>query len=165
MSDFQYLPRPKRTTVWISTRSLEGWKPLTTGCSTVDQTTLIAYISLMPWPIIKPFHSMKVKTLRIFLVYDKSSYWLYYPILGMQMFLTRFSQKWFLCAHTESKKICFELDQIWDNIYYTNTPHFYSKCGLRFALAQSIKYFWFCVGPLGTQKPFLGEPCQKQFHT
>ena len=54
---------------------------------------------------------MKVKTGRFFLVYDKSSYWLYYPILGMELFLTRFSQKWFLCAHrphTESKK-CYAL--------------------------------------------------------
>ena len=54
---------------------------------------LIAHISLMPGPIIKQFDSMKVKTGRIFLVYDKSSYWLYYPILGMKMFLTRFYQK------------------------------------------------------------------------
>ena len=78
-----------------------------TGCPAVDRTTLIAPISLMPGPIIKPFDSMKVKMLRIFLVYDKSSYWLYYPILGMKLFLTRFSQKWFLCAHrphTISKK-------------------------------------------------------------
>ena len=37
-----------------------------TGCPAVDVTTLIAHISLMPGPIIKPFHSMKVKTLRIF---------------------------------------------------------------------------------------------------
>ena len=64
-----------------------------TGCPAVDRTTLIAHISLMPGPIMKPFDSMKVKTGRIFLVYDKSSYWLYYPILGMKMFLTRFSQK------------------------------------------------------------------------
>ena len=50
----------------------------------------------MPGPTIKPFDSMKVKTVIIFLVYDMSSYWLYYPILGMKMFLTRFSPKWFL---------------------------------------------------------------------
>ena len=49
----------------------------TTGCPAVDQTTLIAHISLMPGPIIKPFDSMKVKTGNFFLVYDKSSYWLY----------------------------------------------------------------------------------------
>ena len=42
---------------------------------------------------------MKVKTVRIFLVYDKSSYWLYYPILGMKQFMTRFFKKWFVCAH------------------------------------------------------------------
>ena len=71
----------------------------TTGFPKVGVTPLIAHISLMPGPITKPFDSMKVKTGRIFLVYDKSSYWLYYPILGMKMFLTRFSQKWFLCAH------------------------------------------------------------------
>ena len=82
-----------------------------TGCPTVRVSTLIAHISLIPGPIIKPFDSMKVKTGRIFLVYDKSSYWLYYPILGMKMFLTRFSQKWFLCAHTEQKNLCIELEQ------------------------------------------------------
>jgi len=64
-----------------------------TGCSTVRVSTLIAHISLMTGPIIKPFHSMNVKSLRIFLVYDMSSYWLYYPTLAMTMFLTRFSQK------------------------------------------------------------------------
>ena len=64
---------------------------VTTGCSTVDQTTSIAHISLMPGPIIEPFHSMNVKTGRIFLVYDKSSYWLYYPILGMKMLLAKYS--------------------------------------------------------------------------
>ena len=31
---------------------------INTGCSTVDDTTLIAHISLMPGPIIKPFNSM-----------------------------------------------------------------------------------------------------------
>ena len=70
---------------------------------------------------------MKVKTVRIFLVYDKSSYWLYYPILGMKLFLTSFSQKWFLhteSAHTESKKLCFELEQIRDHIYFSNAPPF-----------------------------------------
>ena len=77
---------------------------ISTGCPAVDVTTLIAHISLMPGPIIKPFDSMKVKTGWIFLVYDKSSYWLYYPILGMEMFLTRFSQKWFLCAHRPHKE-------------------------------------------------------------
>ena len=70
------------------------------------------------------------------------------------------------CVPTQNQIfLCFELEQIWDHIYYTNAPHFYSKCGLGFALAQSIKKIWFCVGPVGTQKPFLGEPCQKQFHT
>ena len=75
-----------------------------TGCPAVDDTTLIAYISLMPGPIIILFHSMKVQTVRIFLVYDKSSYWLYYPILGMKLFLTSFSQKWKVhmkSAHTK----------------------------------------------------------------
>ena len=67
------------------------WQP--TGCPAVDVTTLIAHISLLPGPIIKPFHSMKVKMIRISLVYDKSSYRLYYPISGMNLFLTRFSQK------------------------------------------------------------------------
>ena len=33
---------------------------------------------------------MKVKTLRIFLVYDKASYWLYYHILGMKLFFDKF---------------------------------------------------------------------------
>ena len=42
-------------------------------------TPLIAHISSMPGPIKKPFDSMKDKTGRIFLVYDKSSYCLYYP--------------------------------------------------------------------------------------
>ena len=48
-----------------------------TGCPAVDRTTLIAHISVMPGPIIKPFDIMKVKTGRIVLVYDKSSYWLF----------------------------------------------------------------------------------------
>ena len=77
----------------------------TTGCSTVRVSTLIAHISLMSGPIIKPFDSMKVKTVRIFLVYDMSSYWLYYPILGLKMFLTSFSQMWFLCAHRPNRRI------------------------------------------------------------
>ena len=76
-----------------------------TGCSTVRVSTLIAHISLMSGPIIKPFDSMKVKTVRIFLVYDMSSYWLYYPILGLKMFLTSFSQMWFLCAHRPNRRI------------------------------------------------------------
>ena len=62
---------------------------------------VIAHISVVPGPIIKPLDSMKVKTGRIFLVYDKASYWLYYHILCMKMFFTRFSQKWFMCAHSE----------------------------------------------------------------
>ena len=37
--------------------------------------------------------------------------------------------------------ICFELEQIQDHIYYKNGGHLYSKCGLRFALTQSIKKF------------------------
>ena len=45
-------------------------------------TPLIAHISLMPGPIIKPFDSMKVKTGRIFLVYDKSSYWLHFFVFS-----------------------------------------------------------------------------------
>ena len=118
-----------------------------TGCPTVDVSTLISHISLMPGPIIKPFHSMKVKTVRIFLVYDMSSYWLYYPILGMNMFLTRFSQKR-KSAHQKCPHIiiflCLELEQIRDHIYYTNSPHLYSKCGLRFAPTQSIKKFILC---------------------
>ena len=36
---------------------------------------------------------------------------------------------------------CFELEQIWDNFYYRNVQFFYCKCGLRFALAQSIAEF------------------------
>ena len=71
----------------------------------VRVSTLNTHISLMPEPIIKPFDSMKVKTVRIFLVYDKSSYWLYYPILGLKMFLTSFSQMWFLCAHRPNRRI------------------------------------------------------------
>ena len=43
------------------------------------------------------------------------------------MFLTRFLQKWFLCANTEPHRIkiqlCFELEQIWDHIYYRNGGH------------------------------------------
>ena len=58
--------------------------------------------------------------------------------------------------------LCLELEQIRDYIYYTNAPHFYSKCDLRFALAQSIAKLGFWVG---TQKPFQGEPCQICFWT
>ena len=43
-----------------------------------------------------------------------------------------------VCPH-RIKKICFELEQIRDHNYYKNASHFYSKCGLRFALAESIK--------------------------
>ena len=44
------------------------------------------------------------------------------------------SQKWFLCAHTESQNfLCFELQQIRAHIYYSNGGHLYSKCGLGFA--------------------------------
>ena len=39
--------------------------------------------------------------------------------------------------------LSFELQQIWDHFYYTNAPQLYSKCGLRFAVAQCI------VGPRG----------------
>ena len=120
---------------------------------------------MIPW---------KLRQLEFFLVYDKSSYWLYYPILGMMMFLTRFSQKWkvhlnnffgvwyvkllailpyfryenvfdkvlpdmvSMCPHRINFFLCFELEQIRDHIYYTNATHLYSKCGRRFALAQSI---------------------------
>ena len=59
---------------------------------------------------------MKVKTGWIFLVYDKSSYWLYYPILGMKLFLTRFSQKWFLCAHRPHTKLKNKKnDSVWEH--------------------------------------------------
>ena len=40
--------------------------------------------------------------------------------------------------------LCFELEQIGDHIYYTNGGYSYSKCGLGFALAQSIKKFILC---------------------
>ena len=33
---------------------------------------------------------------------------------------------------------CFELEQIRDHFYYRNGQFFYCKCGLGFALAQSI---------------------------
>ena len=128
-------------------------------------TPLIAHIYLMPGPIIKPFHSMKVKTVRIFLVYDMSSYWLYYPILGMNMFLTRFSQKR-KSAHQKCPHIiiflCLELEQIRDHIYYTNSPHLYSKCGLRFALARSITKI-FCVGTFHVHFSFSGRTLSKTF--
>ena len=42
-----------------------------TGFPEVGVTPLIAHISLMPGPITKSFDSMKVKTGRFFLVYDK----------------------------------------------------------------------------------------------
>ena len=45
-----------------------------TGFPEVGVTPLIAHISLMPGLIIKPFDVMKVKMIRIFLVYDKLSY-------------------------------------------------------------------------------------------
>ena len=61
----------------------------TSGCPTVRASTLIAHISLIPGPIIKPFDSMKVKASGFFLVYGKSSYWLYYPILGMKLFFDK----------------------------------------------------------------------------
>ena len=35
----------------------------------------------------------------------------------------------------------FELVKIWDHFYYTNAPHFYSKSGLRFAVARCIATF------------------------
>ena len=54
----------------------------TTGFPEVGVTPLIAHISLMPGPITKPFDSMKVKTGRIFLVYDKSSYWLHFFVFS-----------------------------------------------------------------------------------
>merc|ERR1719507_1665072 len=66
----------------------------TTGFPEVGVTPLIAHVSLMPGPITEPFDSMKLKTGRVFLVYDGSSYWLYYPVLGMTVFLTGFSRKW-----------------------------------------------------------------------
>ena len=119
-----------------------------TGCPAVDDTTLIAHISLMPGPIIKPFHSMKVKTVRIFLVYDMSNYWLYYPILGMKMFLTRFSQKRKSAHEKCPDRIIFFM--LWaranrrPHLLY-KYPHLYCKCGLRFALAQRIIFFLFCV--------------------
>ena len=67
MNDGHQFPRASERTA--------GWQCSgeDTGCPAVDRTTLIAPISLMPGPIIKPFDSMKVKTGRIFLVYDKSS--------------------------------------------------------------------------------------------
>ena len=49
-----------------------------------------------------------------------------------------------------------------NTLKWINGGHLYSKCGLRFALAQSIAKLGFCVG---TQKLFLGEPCQKHFWT
>ena len=70
------------------------------------------------------------------------------------------------CVPTQNQIfLCFELEQIWDHIYYTNAPLFYSESGLRFALAQSIKNLILCGACLGTQKPFLGDPCQKLFPT
>ena len=62
------------------------------------------------------------------------------------------------CVPTIAIMLCFELEQIRDYICHINAPHFYSKCDLGFALAQSIAILGFWVG---TQKPFLGEPCQK----
>ena len=50
------------------------WNYVCTGCPAVDVTTLIAHNFLMPGPIIKQFHSIKVKTVRIFLVYDIGFY-------------------------------------------------------------------------------------------
>ena len=58
--------------------------------------------------------------------------------------------------------LCFELEQIGAHIYNINGGHLYSKCELRFALSQSIAILGFRVG---TQKPFLGEPCQNCFRT
>ena len=61
--------------------------------------------------------------------------------------------------------LCLELEQIGDHIYYTNGGYLYSKCGLRFALAQSINFFYSVWALFMCTFPFLGEPCQKHFHT
>ena len=46
-----------------------GFRGSTTGCLAVGVTTLILNNFLISGPIIKPFNSMKVKTIRICLVY------------------------------------------------------------------------------------------------
>ena len=88
-------------------------------------------------------------------------------ILSPKTVLRRFSQKWFLWAHPESKFfqifLCFELEQIWDHINYTNAPHFYRKCDLRFALAQSIAEFWFCVVLCGHTETISAKTLSKTF--
>ena len=47
-----------------------------------------------------------------------------------------------ICSWTDTPRIlnwlCLKLEQIWEHFYYRNGGHFYSKSGLRFALAQSI---------------------------
>ena len=57
------------------------------------------------------------------------------------------------------KKKCFELVQIRDHIYYRNGGHLYSKCGLRFALAQKIKKMILC----GNTETIPGKTLSKTF--
>ena len=70
----------------------------------------------------------------------------YFMSLGAKQFLTRFSQKWILCAHTESQ-VCYALRKSKSETTFSIQipPYFYSKCGPRFALAKSITNLGFCV--------------------
>ena len=66
----------------------------------------------------------------------------YFMSLGAKQFFTRLSQKWILRAHTESQ-VCYALRKSKSETTFTiqMPPFFYSKCGLRFALSQSINFF------------------------
>ena len=71
----------------------------------------------------------------------------YFMSLGAKQFFTRLSQKWILRAHTESQ-VCYALRKNKSETTFTMQmppPHFYCKCGLRFALAKTITKLGFRV--------------------
>ena len=77
-----------------------------TGCPAVDRTTLIAHISLMVGPIIKPFDSMKVKTGRLFLVLLAILPYFRYENVFDKVLPEMVS----VCPHRIKTKLCFELE-------------------------------------------------------
>ena len=70
---------------------------ISTGCYTIDVSTLIVPISYICQPITKPFDSMRVKTGRICLVYEQKLVGLDFGLEKIQKILTFLD--WILIAN------------------------------------------------------------------
>ena len=126
-----------------------------TGCLTVSVSTLIAYNSVICWWILKIFQPLNYLWIGIFwhLICHDACIISYFE--SKNIFDKVLPEMVCVCPPRIPMLLCFELEQIRDHIYYRNGGHLYSKCDLRFALAQSQRIL------VGHTKTIFGRTLSK----